>query len=927
MKRFFRPYPDSYRNETQNDIRIFFKRYKHLKTSHVYYFWHLNGYAERIVKGVFQTILSLSLIVVFNIEIPKRAFRFYEKGEIDKTVDALEKSLSKSEVNPAAKYLYSLMYVDTAFWGYNVDTAYFYINAAIEDFGTVVEPKDFENLMDVGVDSVSLQVHKDVIDSLSFQLILAKHTIADYNWFMQTHNDAAQIPEAIRLRNHIAFEGAEKINTYESYLGFMQAYPDSEDFSEAQTRYKKLLFEVRTADGKYRSYVDFLEEYPGTPYRDICEEKIFEFSTAINSIPAYTEFLRKYPNSKLKRKIIPRLYHIVKEKYGSDKFLETFEFITNTDSIQQVSALEEGVWMPKLDNDKFIFMNLKGENQLSTNFGFIPSSYRCEPISTDFLIGGANQEEVIIGRNGNVIYDQPFLSAEDIGYGYIKVQQQGGYILVHKSGEIIIDEPVQDIATFDEHFIKVQQNDLWGLTTINKRQILNYEYSMIDTLDSFLILEKDSRIALTQSEALFPAAIEEPISLEFKYDEIEPLDNGYYLVFDGDNESVIDKDQNEILPASTSTIYDREYGWLLKGDSTIQLLHEDYISLQDSVYDNIVENDNWIALQKDEKWTLLDQHGRLFPSYDYDSLQFWGENMVMLQKSDSVYARFKNGHEMLLEDGWTPKLLVPQIYVKTGEKAKNDFFMLTNEKKFRKVYNSWGREILAATYNEVAALGPDLIKLQKKNAALVDSTGAFVLNFIYDGIGSYDDGYVSVLKGDKVGVINIEKIVNIPPTYSTRIQAYNDTVLVATVDGLKGFINRQNEELSGFDYDEIRFWTDTVALARIEDEWLLHRIKDESYVFEGIQEFEFLKDNENERVILVTTSSGKGIISNTRGQIIEPTYNDIIQLGTEQEPIYFAQKFIKEANLYVVIHIDQNGKKLFTQTFEEDQYLKIACSR
>ena len=887
----------------------------------------LSYISERKVKGVIQIILSISLLAVFNIEIPKRAFRFYEKGEIDKAVEALEKSLDKSANNPGAKYLYSLMYVDTAFWGYNVDTAFLYINEAIKDFSTVTELKDLENLEDVGVDSISMQLHKDLIDSLSFDLILAKHTIADYNWFTQTHDDAVQIPEAIRLRNHIAFEDAEKINTYESYFGFMTNYPDTEDYEEAESRYKKLLYDVRTADNTLKSHVDFLEEYPGTPYRENSEARIFEVSTTVNTIGAYTDFLKKYPNSKYKDKIIPRLYHIVKEKYGSRGFPETFQFLTAMDSIQQVMSLEGSWWMPKLEGNTYTFMHLNGEDVLKTDFQFIPKDYCCEPIKTDFVLGGENSAEKILGRNGNLIYNEPFLSAEDIGYGYIKIEKADGYRLIHKSGEVIIDQPFEDFATYGERLIQYKKDGLWGLTTIHGFEVLSNEYTAFDTLGQYMMIVKDDRIALIKEETLIPKVFGPSPTIEFQYDEIEVLDNGLYLVFNGDQESVVDQNLKEILPFSTAAIYDRDYGWLLKGDSTVQVLHNDYISLQDSIYDDIVENDNWIALKRSDKWTLLDQQGRLFPSYDYDSLQFWGENLVILKKSDSLYARFKNGKEMLLEEGWEPKLLVPQTYIKTGEKAKSDFLMLSNKKSFRKVYNSWGKEILAATYQEVAALGPNLIKLQKKNAALVDSTGAFVLNFIYDGIGSYDDGYVSVLKDEKVGVINVDKMVNIAPAYSSRIQAYNDTVLIASEDGFKGFINRKNELLSGFDYDEIRFWTDTIAFARIEDEWVLHKIEDESLVYEGIQEYEFLQDTDSEKIIQITTETGKGILSNTRGEIIEATYNEIIQLGTEEDPVYFAQKYVKEANLYIVIYIDRNGNKLFTQTFQEDDYFKIVCSQ
>jgi tetratricopeptide (TPR) repeat protein len=874
------------------------------------------------VKGVLQIILTINLLLVFSIEIPKRAFRFYEKGEIEKTVDALDKSLAKSENNPGAKYLYAILHVDTAFWGYHVDSAYNYINAAIKDYETVTEPKDIASLTELGVDSVSMEILKNKIDSLSFALILSKHTIKTYEWFMTTHKDAVQIPKAINLRNHIFFEQKEYINTHESYWSYMTTYPNGEDFDEAEKRYKKLLYEDRTADNSLKSHADFLEEYPGTPYRAASEDRIFEISTTLNSIQVYTDFLKKYPNPKFKDIIIPRLYHIVKDKYGSDYFQNYFEFLPVSDSLKNVIALEQGVWMPKLEDDAYSFMLPSGEVKLTTNLTEIPEAYLCSTIETDFVFG----ENQIIGRNGNTIYSGPLILAEDIGFGYIKVLKEEGYILIHKSGEIIISEAAEDFGTLSERFIKIKKNGLWGLTTIHGYDILDTEFSSIDTLANFLLIEKDERIAISTNQYL-ASGLAEPLIFDFKYDEIEPLENGLFLVFNGNTESIIDKDERVILAPTTSSINDREYGWLLKGESSIQLLHDDYISLQDSVYDGIVENDNWIGLKRGEKWTLLDQHGRLFPVYDYDSLQFWGENMVMLTKGDSLYAQFKNGEQMLMEDGWTAKLLVPQTYTKTGEKAESDFFMLSNAKKFRKVYNNYGKEILAATYDEVTALGPNLIKLQKKNAALVDSTGAFVLNFIYDGIGSYDNGYVSILKGDKVGVINLDKAINIAPAYSSRIQAYSDTVLIATEDGLKGFINTKDELLSGFDFDEIKYWNDTIALTRIEDEWLLHQISDETVIYEGILSYEFLKESEEENIIQVTTANGKGIYSSLHGEIIEPTFTEIIRLGTGKNPVYFAQKYVKEADLHIVIYHDKDGNKLFTQTFQEDEYYKIACSK
>lgn len=862
----------------------------------------------------------------FNVEIPKRAFRFYDKGDLVKTVDALDKSLAKDSINPAGNYLYARLYTDTAFSRYNVDTAYLYVNEAIRDFQYVSEVKDLSALQDVGVDSVSLEKHKDLIDSLQFELMKGRHTIADYNWFMEAHDDAIQIPEAIALRNRIAYEDASNTNTWQSYFSFMRIYPAATDFAEAEDKYKKLIFEERTADGKYQSYVDFLEEFPGTPYREICEEQIFLTSTTLNTIEAYTDFLKNYPNEKLAAKILPRLYHLYKEDFPSDTFFEHFDLPSLRDSLDKVIALENGFWLPKLENGKFSFFDASGQVKFESPFTSITDDYKCNPVFTDFVAGTKDGKQQLLGRNGNLIYEGIFDRAVDRGFGFITVENLEGVRLLHKSGEVIIDMPQPSIDVLNRHFIRTQQGDKFGLTTINGKSLLAHEFDKIDTFQNYLWLEQSGLIALVKSEALFPAILEKPVEIDFQFEELELLDNGTLLAIKDGKEGILNLNLEELIPFDNHSPYDRSYGWLIEKGDQRQLIHKHYPFLRDSVYDNLVENHNWIGVKKDSSWTLLDQKGQMAIAEGYDSLQFWGENMVMLYKNDSVLAQFRNGKQLLMDKAWEPKLLVPQNYIKTGEPALFDFFMLTGAKDYRKVYNSQGNEILSATYKEVTAMGPNLLRLQKRNTALVDSTGNFVLKFIYDGVGSYDKGYVSILKGGKVGILNIEKSLTIPPTYDNLITPYADTVLIAREDDFFGFINTANEPLSGFDFDEVHYWNDTIAMVRIENEWLLHNIASEEPVYEGISDYEYLIDSPEEKRILVSTEKGQGIYSSLTGELIEPTFNEIKQLGTEEKPIYFAVKIVAEANIYVAIYFDENGNKLFTQTYQQDNYFDIACT-
>ena len=64
-----------------------------------------------------------------------------------------------------------------------------------------------------------------------------------------------------------------------------------------------------------------------------------------------------------------------------------------------------------------------------------------------------------------------------------------------------------------------------------------------------------------------------------------------------------------------------------------------------------------------------------------------------------------------------------------------------------------------------------------------------------------------------------------------------------------------------------------------------------------------------------------------KGELIHDTkFNDIINIGTVENPVYFAEKYIIEADFYVIIYYDAKGKILRKQIFtEEAEYEKIYC--
>lgn len=869
-------------------------------------------------------LITLIGLTYASIEIPKRAFRMYEKGDFVKTVDALQKSLAKDTMNPAAHYLYSVIYTDTAYVGYHVDSAFKSINLSLGLYGLVFDEKDQENLKDYGVDSVNLHQQKDLVDSLKFELVKTAHTVNGYNEFMTSHDDAVQMAEAIALRDHLAFEEASEMNIWQGYKSYMETYPEADDYHLADSLYKLLIYQDLTEDKTLKSYESFLEAYPQTPYRAKVEEEIYRFSTAINTLEAYTEFLTKYPNDSLAKKTLPRVYHIYKQKFGTTDFLQDFDVPTSSDSIKNIIALEKGYWIPKFDNGRYTFIDQSGQTKLISFFKELPADYLCQPVETDFIYGRINGHYRIQGRNGRVIYEGEFDQALDVGYGFIKIISEAGEMLIHKSGEVIIASAQQEITVLSNSLIKVKQNGLYGLTSVNGLSYLDTEFTAIEWFAGYLWLQKEEGIALIKPERLFPAITGEYVEIMFEYEDLDMLDNGRIWAQKNGQEGILDFDLREVIPYGDYEIYDEDFGWRLQGNQTT-LIHDGLPELSGQSFDETHNNDRWLVTRSDSTWTLYDQLTNR-PAESFEQVDLLGENMVMLSRNDSTWAQFKNGKRLLIEKNWKGQLLVPQNYIKTGQPAVHDFFMLSNAKKRRKIYNENGKEILAATYQEVTAVDPNMLRLQKKNTALVDSLGVFLLNFVYDGVGSNENGYLSILNGGKVGIINPGKNLLIPPKYTKLIEPYSDTVLVANDGDLKGFINKKGEELSAFDFDEVKYWNDSIALVRIENEWIFHDIATEEAIYEGMTAYELIHSDNEGALLKVTKESGQGLYHSTKGELIEPTFNQVNVLGSKEEPIYFTLKIVAEADLYIVIYYDQKGNKLFTQSLSQEDYNKIACN-
>jgi len=106
----------------------------------------------------------------------KRAFKLLEKGDYGKLVELLDKSIEKDSVNAGAKYVYSLLFLTPKYREYNIDSSYYFINAAIVDF-QIHDERMIDDLDKLGIHAESLQSQKSLVEQHAFRRAKAKNTI------------------------------------------------------------------------------------------------------------------------------------------------------------------------------------------------------------------------------------------------------------------------------------------------------------------------------------------------------------------------------------------------------------------------------------------------------------------------------------------------------------------------------------------------------------------------------------------------------------------------------------------------------------------------------------------------------------------------------------------------------------------------------
>jgi hypothetical protein len=258
-------------------------------------------------------------------------------------------------------------------------------------------------------------------------------------------------------------------------------------------------------------------------------------------------------------------------------------------------------------------------------------------------------------------------------------------------------------------------------------------------------------------------------------------------------------------------------------------------------------------------------------------------------------------------------------------------FLVVHDKERKSVYTSDGTKLFTGTFDRIQAGAPGYFVIQKRDRmkkdrkGLISSNGKEILPAEYDAIGGPVDGVVSLLKDKKFGQFHLAGKSLIKAEYDKNLQPYSRNVFTALKGGKLGLIDAKNKPYTKFEFDAIHYWQDSIALVSQNKSWQLLNFHTGRPAQSAFSEIRFLRDDREEKICRVRQGNSYGVISNKRGLMIPIKFTDLVNVGSPANPVFFTEKHVEEASLFVVIYYDQSGKLIRREVYEHDEYERIYC--
>ena len=892
----------------------------------------------------------------------KKANKFLEKGDIEKFEETISKAFEKDSLNPGVDFLYAKLYLLPNYEKSDVDVAKRYINKASKKF-TSVETKVLNELNELKINQNSIDSLTIVIDKNAYEIALKKNNVDGYENYMKKYPKSKNYSNAFDKRNALVYESIKKLNTWRAYQYFIQSFKGAKEIGEAREKYERLLYEEKTKDKTLGSYRLFLSQNKNTPFRGEIEKNILHISTETNEEKEYVNFLESFPNSKYYTEAVQYLYYTSNKNIKAYK--KYFDQAGIYDSLNNIIEIESTPFLAFYENDKYGFIDSTGNTTINPKFSSIKKEYLCQVIMDDFLLVNEGNEKIIINKIGDIIYKGDFIDIENLGNSFIKIIKENKMELVHKSGKSIFSGKIDNAYVIGEKFILIEQDESYELISFTGRKLLSSKFDDVMQEGPFLIFEKNKKFAISNYDNLSKIIKNKKEKLNFYYDDFE-LVNKNLICFTEDTEELFDSNLNLIIEKAKQNIYPIDKGWITKNENGFKIFSYTLDFKFSSEFQNIEHNKSFISTKISDKWNVYSISTGENIIQDYDSVKLLTDSIIWLRNENSDKLFFSNKQEVTIDTSSVINILKANentdtdisyirvsdskdvnIYSEEGEKLpKMEFFHVVKKgdtfNKLAALYKVKQSEILSMNnksntnliigekikvkgYTPKKLLKDNLFEIEEAGKkGIVDRQGKLILEKVYDGIRLIDDNNISLLKNEKFGVYNISNNKLIEPKYFNELEPYDSARYIAKDFFRFGIIDFNGNIILPFEYQSIQFWNSNSVILKKSDKYSIYNIETKNELIGNINKISLIKDND-EKVIKIETSSGMGVISNIKQEILSPIYDNIQIVNYLSSSFYIAKQLLNEANLLVNLYVDSNGKIIKNQALKIDEKNKLEC--
>ncbi len=851
-----------------------------------------------MIKQIAIFLIIPQLIVFGTLDRIQKAM---EKREYEKALELIAKGYEKEPGNPGINYYHAQLLFDVSYENYDLDSARILTEIALEKF----ENASSDLKEEIGDDGITLEkvttLHEQIRDT-SFRITLNNLTIETIRQFQQKFQNSIYEEQLNYKADSIEFRSARLLNTESAFTQYKENHPSSVFNAKADSILDDLRFYKLKENGRLNDYLAFHETYPATRHQYEIENFILKASTASHERKKYEDFIQLASSASLKKKAADVIYYSSSTDYG--------QLHKDADSIQRVISLQETELYPVIQNGLFGFYDKQGQLKINHRYHGIAERCKCELTQDDWVFVNSENDGIVLTKDGQQVL-QNVDDYRSISRATGLVKQNDSWYLFHKSGFRILESPVEDAEVIDNRWIKVKIGNKWGLVSFMGYNVAESIYDDIYKIESFWVFEKDGRLAVYTKDLILEEIEDRGVSLEFKFDDIELVDDNVLIGFRDERECLLDSTLNFLIPWGDYEIYPEASGWYLKSAAGYLLYNETEADLMDRYFPYLESNEGWLALMTEKDWILVPKTEGLSPSFSYDSIKLVNKHTVVLVKDNKTSLLFTSGEEIPLREKQIITFQNRPEYISLSEASTTYIF------------NKNGDEVISGKFENTVFLNDSLIRVQVKGKqGLIHANGDWVLNPVFDAIDE-KDGLVLTLIDGKIGCYDPQINELIRTGYEARIERIGEFYL-AKKDGKYGVINHVKEEIISFAYDELKVWNDTSYLVRRGNEFQIINTE-ENPLYDPIESLRLLTSNNHHSIYRFIKNGKYGLLSTQYGELLNAEFTDIFNIGSDEEPLIFADQHLDKAGFHVVSYVNETGDLVLSKAYTREEFDRILC--